>query len=67
MKKQSVYQKYQGKHREPGTGTVKMYESGIVGYQLPGQEHCDYAKAMKPLASVTPQNGDALLTKYFGN
>lgn len=55
----SIFQK------QSGSGTFKVYESGIVGYQPKTQSHDEYARAMKSLKKVTPQNGDILLTKYF--
>ncbi len=63
----SIHQKREGIEREAGSGTIKMYESGIVGYQPSGQNHDGYRRAMKPLRNVMPKTGDVLLTKHFGN
>ena len=62
----SIFQKADGERRESGIGTIKVYNNGIVGYQPSGQSHSEYAKAMRSLRDITPQNGDGLLTTYFG-
>ena len=62
----SCNQKREGVEREPGIGTVKVYRTGIVGYQQSGQSHSAYAKAMRSLQGVTPQNGDVLLSRLCG-
>lgn len=62
----SIYQKAEGQQREAGTGTVKVYNTGIVGFQPSGQSHKEYAKAMKSLREITPANGDTLISRHFG-
>lgn len=62
----SIHQKAEGQQREAGTGTVKVYSTGIVGYQPSGQSHQEYAEAMKPLRGITPANGDMLISRHFG-
>ena len=62
----SILRKAEGVSREPGTGTIKVYNTGIVGFQPSGESHADYAKAMRSLRGVTAKNGDVLLSRHFG-
>lgn len=64
---QSNYRKVDGQHREAGTGTVKVYETGVVGYQRNGQSHADYARNMNGLKGVTAKNGDQLISRHFSS